>query len=143
MPIPRTMLKKERNGKAPILDVVIKCYMKNYSQYFTLTLYKVSKVNRKKKRLCMMKLCHSNDNVWETHFPGALPMSERGKGYGIYLYSYAADLASINQFKLRSSYGPSTSAERCWKSSRLKKHYIITKRSDTYWIKPRKVKTIT
>jgi len=141
MPIPRTHLKRERTGKAPVLDVVIKCHMKQYQSSFTLTLYKVN--GNKRKRIGKMRLDHIKGNTWETHFPGAIPITERGKGYGIFLYSYAADLAALNQFTLRSSSTPSVAAERCWKSLRLRKFYNIKKRNAHYFIKPKRPYSLT
>lgn len=143
MPIPRTYLKRERNGKAPVLDVVIKCYMKQYQSSFYLTLYKYTNKGTNKKRIGMMRIDHIEKNTWETHFPGAIPMTERGKGYGIFLYSYAADLAAINQFTLRSSSCPSVAAERCWNSSTLRKFYNIKKIGRRYYIKPKRPFTLT
>lgn len=138
MPIPRTYLKRERNGKAPVLEVVIKCHMKQYQQSFYLTLYKHMGRDKKKKKIGTMRLDHVKGNTWETHFPGAIPRTERGKGYGIFLYSYAADLAAINQFTLISSDSPSVAAERCWNSLRLRKFYKVRKKGYNYYIKPKK-----
>ena len=139
MPISRSLLKRDNNNQVPQLEVKIRCDFVSSHQSVYISLYKIT--NRRtlnKKRIGVLRLDHIRGNTWETHFPGSIPMSERNKGYGIYMYSLAADLASFNQWTLRSSNLRSISANRCWRSNRLRKYYDVKKRRGFYYIKPKK-----
>lgn len=134
MPIPRTYLKRNKDGKIPKLDVKIKSnFTTKYVPYFTFTLFKND------KKIGTLRAENVDKNIWETHISSNFPYTERGKGFGVYLYSFAADWAYYNQFILRSSLAPSESAIRCWRSKKLKKHYIVKKQGSHFYIKPRGV----
>lgn len=76
------------------------------------------------------------EGIYETHFN--VLDAYHNKGVGIYLISIAAELALFNQIKVVSSLTPSDKAVRLWKSSRLKKHYIVSKKDNRFLIKSKK-----
>lgn len=133
MPIPRKELAKERNGRPPILDVIVR----KRGTSIAFTLYKISKKRKQYIGTLKMYCINNRRNRWETHFTGAIPVRYRNKGYGVFLYSVAADFANTMGISLSSSNIRSDMADRAWKSSRLKKYYNITLSQGRYFIKPK------
>jgi len=89
-----------------------------------------------KKEIGRIKLARDYNNIFLTH--SSLDRKYHNKGLGVYLYSIAADLASINQIRLHSTTHPSDAAKRVWKSKRFRKYYTVTKRKLYFSVRPKK-----
>lgn len=74
--------------------------------------------------------------AWETH-SGLSDFTYKGKGFGLYLYSLAADWCASKGYKLQSSTSPSDEAQRVWNSKRIRKYYSVRKEGYRWTIKPK------
>ncbi len=68
---------------------------------------------------------YTKDNLYETH--SWLHPDYRGKGIGTKLYARAIQYCLVNNYRVRSSGGSSSDAQRVWKSKSLRKYFYIRK----------------
>lgn len=106
---------------------------KKSNQLIHISLYKKTKTSY--YYVGFIRLKWVKGKTYETHSSLSRP-NDYGKGYGVLLYSLAADYSNRNGFILRSSLYPSMLAKRVWNSTTLRKYYKISRRGKYWYIKP-------